>query len=390
MTMRPYGHKARREGRRCGTTCRSSWTRCPGCSPPRPRWRTPSSRCSPSAPTTTAASEAMDAVRTRSILTRGSPAATRAWFEEFGIAAAEAPLRTPADEAAGILTRLVIPVRHAGRTRGYLWLLDGGRIDPADDGDRALAAAVDLAAEAGRLLAERAAADEDLGRPLATALTGSATAAGQAVRTLGRVPRRGRRAGAGRAVARPGRPAVRMAAPGRRARSPHRWRTAGPSPSSSRWPRPATCARPARWPRRRSPACRRAARRGCRRSARGSAPCRRSGRRRARPPGSPRPGRRTCPRWRTGPSSARGGRSPSCPAPTRSSSRCWPTACWPRRPRSSSTAPGSASRAAAALQIHRQTLYYRLARIEELTGLDLADGEARLLLHASVKAARLA
>ena len=79
--------------------------------------------------------EAMDAVRTRSILTRGSPAATRAWFEEFGIAAAEAPLRTPADEAAGILTRLVIPVRHAGRTRGYLWLLDGGRIDPADDGD---------------------------------------------------------------------------------------------------------------------------------------------------------------------------------------------------------------------------------------------------------------
>jgi DNA-binding PucR family transcriptional regulator len=50
---------------------------------------------------------------------------------------------------------------------------------------------------------------------------------------------------------------------------------------------------------------------------------------------------------------------------------------------------GSASRAAAALQVHRQTLYYRLARIAELTGLDLADGEARLLLHASLKAARL-
>src|SRR3954463_15463858 len=91
-----------------------------------------------------AALSVLDAVRTRSILTRGSPAATRAWFEEFGIAAADAPLRTPADEAAGILTRLVIPVRHAGRTRGYLWLLDGGRIDPADDGNPALAAAVDL------------------------------------------------------------------------------------------------------------------------------------------------------------------------------------------------------------------------------------------------------
>ena len=50
---------------------------------------------------------------------------------------------------------------------------------------------------------------------------------------------------------------------------------------------------------------------------------------------------------------------------------------------------GSASRAAAALQVHRQTLYYRLARVAELTGLDLADGETRLLLHASLKAARL-
>jgi DNA-binding PucR family transcriptional regulator len=50
---------------------------------------------------------------------------------------------------------------------------------------------------------------------------------------------------------------------------------------------------------------------------------------------------------------------------------------------------GSASRAAEVLRIHRQTLYYRLSRIEALTGLDLGDGEARLLLHASLKAARL-
>jgi hypothetical protein len=128
---------------------------------------------------------AMDAVRTRSILTRGSPAPTRAWFEEFGIASAEGPLRTPADPDAGILTRLVLPVRHAGRTRGYLWLLDGGRIDPADTGDAALAAAVDLAADAGRLLAERAASDDDLGRPLTAALTGGPTVRAQAVQTLG-------------------------------------------------------------------------------------------------------------------------------------------------------------------------------------------------------------
>ena len=50
---------------------------------------------------------------------------------------------------------------------------------------------------------------------------------------------------------------------------------------------------------------------------------------------------------------------------------------------------GSASRAAETLRVHRQTLYYRLARIAALTGLDLADGDARLLLHASLRAARL-
>ncbi|MFE6080886.1 PucR family transcriptional regulator [Streptomyces virginiae] len=51
---------------------------------------------------------------------------------------------------------------------------------------------------------------------------------------------------------------------------------------------------------------------------------------------------------------------------------------------------GQAGRAAAALGIHRQTLYYRLARVEQLTGLDLDEGEDRLLLHMALKAARLA
>ena len=78
----------------------------------------------------------VDAVRTRSILTRGSPPETRRWFEEFGIATAEGPLRTPDDPVAGIRTRLVLPVRHAGTTLGYLWLLDGGRTDAADPGPR--------------------------------------------------------------------------------------------------------------------------------------------------------------------------------------------------------------------------------------------------------------
>ncbi|MCW2584324.1 MAG: Transcriptional regulator, PucR family, partial [Klenkia sp.] len=53
-------------------------------------------------------------------------------------------------------------------------------------------------------------------------------------------------------------------------------------------------------------------------------------------------------------------------------------------------AAASPQRAAALLTVHRQTLYYRLGRIAELTGLDLADGADRLALHLAVRAARLA
>jgi DNA-binding PucR family transcriptional regulator len=50
---------------------------------------------------------------------------------------------------------------------------------------------------------------------------------------------------------------------------------------------------------------------------------------------------------------------------------------------------GQAGRTASALGVHRQTLYYRLSRIEQLTGLDLNEGEDRLLLHMSLKTVRL-
>ncbi|MEL3951398.1 helix-turn-helix domain-containing protein, partial [Streptomyces sp. LNU-CPARS28] len=50
---------------------------------------------------------------------------------------------------------------------------------------------------------------------------------------------------------------------------------------------------------------------------------------------------------------------------------------------------GQAGRAAAELGIHRQTLYYRLSRVEQLTKLDLDEGEDRLLLHMVLKASRL-
>jgi hypothetical protein len=336
-----------------------------------------------------AAAGAMDAVRTRSILTRGSPPETRAWFEEFGIASAEGPLRTPADPSAGILTRLVIPVRHAGRTRGYLWLLDGGRIDPADPADPALAAAVGRAAEAGRLLADRDAPAPDLGRSLAAALGTDEAERAQAVRAL-----RGTVGDTAQVLV--------ALAPGPAGLPPH-WRLPGAGAAVAVLEEPARTASavvllPLPAPGDLRPAGALAAASLA-----------------SLPPGSA-----------AGVSSVRRGldelvaqwREASTAARVAASvPRLSPVAHWGElgawrlvgelpgpdpavrallaEPLLATTAEtfldcaGSASRAAAALQVHRQTLYYRLARIEELTGLDLADGEARLLLHASLKAARL-
>ncbi|MET8206186.1 helix-turn-helix domain-containing protein [Streptomyces sp. NPDC005373] len=50
---------------------------------------------------------------------------------------------------------------------------------------------------------------------------------------------------------------------------------------------------------------------------------------------------------------------------------------------------GSRPDTAQALHIHRTSLYYRLDRITEITGLNLDDGENRLTLHLALRAARL-
>ncbi|RII20648.1 carbohydrate diacid transcriptional activator CdaR [Streptomyces sp. YIM 130001] len=50
---------------------------------------------------------------------------------------------------------------------------------------------------------------------------------------------------------------------------------------------------------------------------------------------------------------------------------------------------GDAQRAADTLHIHRTTLYQRIGRIEEVSGLDLRDGLDRLTLHLGLKMARL-
>lgn len=50
---------------------------------------------------------------------------------------------------------------------------------------------------------------------------------------------------------------------------------------------------------------------------------------------------------------------------------------------------GDAQRSAAQLNVHRATLYYRLHRIEALTGFDLSCGDDRLAAHLSLKLHRL-
>lgn len=111
---------------------------------------------------------AMDPVRTRSILTRQSTAAVRSWFEGFGIARATGPVRIPAAPEAGVFRgRICLPVRYRGIVQGYVWLLD----QEPGPGPEALAAAMEVAERVGTLLAEEAKAGADLSREFLAVLT---------------------------------------------------------------------------------------------------------------------------------------------------------------------------------------------------------------------------
>jgi sugar diacid utilization regulator len=100
----------------------------------------------------------VDEVRLHSILQRHSTREVQDWFESFGIATTDAPVRTPTSPDLEVLSRLCVPARWHGVTYGYLWLLDDeAEIDPS----RVPAAAV-LAERAGALMAQQARAREQL------------------------------------------------------------------------------------------------------------------------------------------------------------------------------------------------------------------------------------
>ncbi|MFB9377232.1 PucR family transcriptional regulator [Kineococcus gynurae] len=94
----------------------------------------------------------LDAVRRESVLRRRSSAAVQEQFAAFGIARAEEPLRIPARPETGLLPRWCVPVRWRAVTYGYLWLLDpDGRVDAGT-----LAELAEAVEQVAALLAARA------------------------------------------------------------------------------------------------------------------------------------------------------------------------------------------------------------------------------------------
>ncbi|MFI9236829.1 PucR family transcriptional regulator [Streptomyces sp. NPDC053079] len=367
----------------------------------------------------------MDPVRTRSILQRRSTAAVRAWFEAFGIAGAQAPLRIPPDPAAGVFRgRICLPVRYRGVVHGYVWLLDDGHLAGLDlsvpFADPRLAQAMESAARIGALLAAEARAGAELGELLRELLT---------ARPAGREVARGAlREALGSAADGP--LALVAVAPWRAVGEDGEADQPGPDAGGSALAAQsgvaAMCAVPAALPdgsaalaaliRLRavsSPAPAMAAADRLLRSPR-------AGRPEVAPAlaaagiGTPRKGLAELPdAWAEALAAARAAGAERRLGPVAEWAGIGPyrvlTGLTAERTADPAVLPllapahtelartaevyldcaGQAGRAAAALGIHRQTLYYRLGRVEQLTGLDMDDGEDRLLLHMTLKAARL-
>ncbi|MFF3343874.1 PucR family transcriptional regulator [Streptomyces sp. NPDC002779] len=341
---------------------------------------------------------ALDPVRTRSILTRRSTAAVRAWFEGFGITRASAPVRIPPTPEAGVYRgRICLPVRHRGVVLGYVWLLDD---DPGPT-DRRLAAAMDVTVRIGALLADEAQHGADLTRELRAVLT------------------------AERDWQREMAVAELRTALGVRADSLHTvvcvapWPSADPDDAPSVRTVPgatALCTVPwgatahslallirLRSPEVLTPATAAAGRLLERVGGPGGAGIA------AARAGLGELGAA----WREASAAARAVLAEPRLGPVAQWARIGPyrllTALPPGTALDPAVAPllspahrelartaevyldraGQAARTAAELGIHRQTLYYRLSRVEQLTGLDLDDGEDRLLLHMALKGARL-
>jgi hypothetical protein len=71
--------------------------------------------------------ELEDRVRHASILARAAPADVVAWLDTLGLEAAGTLVDTPANAAIGMGPRTCAPVRHEGVLLGYLWVIPGSQ-----------------------------------------------------------------------------------------------------------------------------------------------------------------------------------------------------------------------------------------------------------------------
>ncbi|GJF20807.1 PucR family transcriptional regulator [Streptomyces sp. HO565] len=349
---------------------------------------------------------ALDPVRTRSILTRRSTAAVRAWFEGFGITRATGPVRIPPTPEAGVYRgRTCLPVRHRGVVLGYVWLLD---TDPGPT-ERQLAAAMEVTARIGALLADEAQHGADLSRELRAVLTAERdwqrdmavtelrTALGSRADTLHTVVCVAPWPSADPDDA----PSVRTV-PGATALCTVPWSGAARALAllvrlrSTDVLTPATSAAGRLLERARGTA-------GAAAAAGVAAGV-----------AAPRTGLgELADAWWEASAAARAALAETRFGPVAEWASIGPFRLLAALPPRSAHDPavrallspahhelartaevyldraGQAGRTAAELGIHRQTLYYRLSRVEQLTGLDLDDGEDRLLLHMALKAYRL-
>lgn len=363
---------------------------------------------------------AVDPVRTRSILTRRSTAEVRAWFERYGIARATGPVRIAASPSAGVFRgRLCLPVRHGGVVYGYVWLLDEAEHSPAQ-----LAAAMAVAERIGDRLAAGARTGNEVARSLRSLLSAVSRAGRDEAEDALRLAL-GPDADEPHALVCvwPPVPAGKRLAPGAAPTLGGFGDEGDDLPGVRTVPGAAAIVRMPGWGRGGTVAVLVRLR-----SPHVLAPARTAATRVLAAVGGPEGGAglaaagvsdsRTAlgelpDAWREATAAARAARAQPRLGPIAKWSGLGPyrllTALPADVPADPAVAPlltpahrelahtaevfldhaGQAGRTATALAIHRQTLYYRLSRIEQLTGLDLADGESRLLLHMALKAARL-
>ncbi|MFD8530986.1 PucR family transcriptional regulator [Streptosporangium canum] len=88
----------------------------------------------------------VDQVRAQAILSRSVPAEVETWQEAHGVATTREPVRIPANPALGMAARLCVPLLHRGRRVGSLWIIEGGGPLSSEEEARAVRDAAAIAA----------------------------------------------------------------------------------------------------------------------------------------------------------------------------------------------------------------------------------------------------